>query len=449
MSTSTARLNARLHAWLERWGPLLPLLAAELTVMIGFGALLPILPLFAEEQGIDATTLGLVIAAWPTAKLIFEPVFGRWADRHPRKPQMVAGLALLGVLSVLPLVFASAAGLIVLRFLGGVAAAMYDPAARGMIVDATEENERGEAFGIYSAFQIGGFIFGPAIGALGAAFLGGYAFPFILTGVLSLAAAAVLALRLESGPHVVEDERFEHHPEAQPLPGASPFATPVATPVVVGTTSGSPRPEAQAPLSALWNRTLIGAFVLSFGLHLSIGVYEVVWSLYLVALGASVVWVGFTFVFFGLPQMIASPIAGRLVDRKGPVRFVVASGLVIMAAGSAYAWAREPILPTLVVPIEAIATAAFMPAIFSMVASGTPPGRASAAQGLLGSTATIAVVIASLLAGVLFDTGDVGLPFVFFVAGMGVCLVVGLVIYRGGARTPVKAEVAGSLESAA
>ena len=124
--------------------------------------LLPVLPLFIQDQGIDPAQLGIIIAAWPIAKLMFEPVFGWTADRGHRKPQMVAGLVILAVASVLPLILTSFAWLFVLRFIAGMATAMYDPAARGIVVDATHDDERGEAFGYYGAFQIGGLAFGPA-----------------------------------------------------------------------------------------------------------------------------------------------------------------------------------------------------------------------------------------------------------------------------------------------
>jgi MFS family permease len=141
--------------------------------------------------------------------------------------------------------------------------------------------------------------------------------------------------------------------------------------------------------------------------------------------------VGVTFVLFAVPEMIVGPIAGRLVDRKGPIRFVIASSALIILSGVIYAGATEPVLPSLVVPIESIATAAITPALFAMVARGSPPGRSSTAQGLYGGVTTLALVIASVVAGALFDA-NMAYPFWFFVIGMAVCLVVGLVIYRGG-----------------
>ena len=422
MSTKRPIGPARVRDWLDRWAPLLPVLAAEFIVMVGFGALLPVLPLYVQDQGIDASTLGIVIAAWPIAKLVSEPIFGWWADRHSRKPQMIIGLVILGVANVLPFFFTSAAALFALRFIAGAATGLYDPAARGMIVDATDEDERGEAFGFYGAFQVGGFAVGPVIGAFGITIFGGYAFPFFFTGLLAVMGALVIL-------------RFvPRHPETVHRGGAEAAGRSASEPAV------------QAPLKALINRPLIAALVLAFGLHLSFGTYEVIWTLYMIALGATITWVGVTFVLFALPEMIAAPIAGRLVDRKGPIPFVVGSSALIMLSGVAYAFASEPVLASFVVPVEAVATAAMTPALFAMVARGSPPGRSSTAQGLYGAISTLALVVASVVAGALFEA-DLAYPFWFFVVGMAICLVVGLVIYRGG-RAPADQRSAPVPESA-
>ena len=87
----------RLNAWLDRWGAILPLLLAEFIVWLGFGALLPVLPLYFTEQGVDLALLGIVIAAWPAARLVGEPIFGWLADRTARVPLMVVGLLATGL----------------------------------------------------------------------------------------------------------------------------------------------------------------------------------------------------------------------------------------------------------------------------------------------------------------------------------------------------------------
>jgi MFS family permease len=417
----------RVRSWIERWGPLLPILMAEFIVLLGFGALLPVLPLFIQEQGIDPAMLGLIIAGWPIGKLFFEPAGGWWADRHSRKPQLVIGMALIGLTAVALLFFTSALALFLLRFAAGAAAGIYDSAARGAIVDGTDEDERGEAFGFYGAFQMGGFVIGPAIGAFAAAFFGGYWFPFVLTGAMGLLAAAVLAVALPRHPHVVEDPRFEHNPDAEPLKAEINFGATIVPQVVP---PDQPEPAVQAPLRALANRVLLAALVIGFGMQLSFGTYEVIWSIYMIDLGATIGWVGFTFVLFALPSMIISPIAGRLVDRRGPMRFVIGASLAVIVAGTLYAVATEYLLPSVVVPIEATATAILSTALFTLVAIGTPRGRASTAQGIYGASGTIALIVASIAAGALWERGT-SLPFWFFVVGMIVCLAIGLLVYYG------------------
>ena len=82
---------------------------------------------------------------------------------------------------------------------------MYDPAARGTIVEETEEDERGEAFGLYSSAQMGGFIFGPVIGAVGAAVVGSFAFAFVAAGVGCIVAFAYLVVAFHPRPRAARD----------------------------------------------------------------------------------------------------------------------------------------------------------------------------------------------------------------------------------------------------
>src|SRR6478609_5497426 len=185
----------RLDRWLERWGDIVPLLVAEFIVWLGFGALLPVLPLYFTKQGVDLALLGVVIAAWQAARLIGEPVFGWVADRNPRIPLMILGLVLTGIFCVLPLWLTGPLAFVLLRAGAGLATAIYDPAARGYLTDATPPDRRGEAFGLYGAVQMGGLLLGPAIGALGALYFGGISFVFVFGGVAAFVAAIPIGLR--------------------------------------------------------------------------------------------------------------------------------------------------------------------------------------------------------------------------------------------------------------
>src|SRR5918997_6187238 len=202
------------RAWLQRWSGVLPLLAAELIVWLGFGALLPVLPIWFQDHGVDLALLGFVIAAWPAARLLGEPIFGWLADRVRRVPLMVAGLLIAAVALGLPLVLTSPTWFLALRAIAGFATAMYDPAARGYITDTTPPDRRGEAFGLYGAAQMAGLLLGPAIGAFGADRFGGIGFVFVFSAAATVVAAVAVALRVRETPAMLARRRVPDHDDA-------------------------------------------------------------------------------------------------------------------------------------------------------------------------------------------------------------------------------------------
>ena len=62
--------------------------------LIGFGIVLPILPLWAERFGARPSTIGALVATYSAFQLVCAPVWGRLSDRVGRKPVLV--LSLLG-----------------------------------------------------------------------------------------------------------------------------------------------------------------------------------------------------------------------------------------------------------------------------------------------------------------------------------------------------------------
>ena len=416
-----ARPASRLSTWLTRWQPILPLFVAEFVVWLGFGAFLPILPLYLTSRGIDVATLGLIIAAWPAARLVMEPVFGWIADRTARKPIMVVALLVNALLLPLPLFTGGASAFIVLRALEGLATAAYDPAARGFLVDSTPADRQGEAFGLYGAAQMGGLLFGPAIGGFGASITGNESIVFWLAAVASAAASLVVALAVREGRRT----RVRGGIPAEGLAELS--ASPVAVP------AGSDRPTASDAAvdrprpASLRNRLLIAAIVINAGSAFAQGTYEVVWSLFLTSLGASLDLVGATFATFAIPILLFSPTAGRYVDRRGGLPFIVAGTLMPAIAGIAYTLIRDPVLALPLILFEATGFAVLFPALYAMVAAGSPPDRSSTAQGLFGAAGTVGFIVASLIAGQL-AARDIRYPFWMFVAITLASLAIGLAI---------------------
>ena len=422
-------MMSRLRAWLDRWGAILPLLVAEFIVWLGFGGLLPVLPLYFNEQGIDLATLGLVIAAWPAARLVSEPLFGWLADRTGRVPLMVIGLVATGVFGALPLVFTGPLAFFLLRAGAGLGAALYDPAARGFLTDATPVDRRGEAFGLYGAAQMGGLLFGPSIGAFGADRFGGIAFVFVFSAIAAVVAAVAIALRVrEEGPAHKADGAPPSDRTA--LPPDSPYVERrVAAALAVDQPSAASTRDDRVP--RLLNRGLIAAIILNAGSYYGFGTYEVIWSLFLEGLGADLALIGLTFTMFGLPVLLLSPYAGRLVDRRGPFLFI-ALGMVIPAVTAVlYTLMRDPSLAVPLILVEATGTALLSPALYAVVAASSPRGRSSSAQGLFGAAGTLGFTIASVTTGVLAERSIV-LPFYAFGAVMVVALAIAVV--AGGSR---------------
>ena len=165
-----------------------------------------------------------------------------------------------------------AAAFIVLRGLSGLAAALYDPAARGYIVDATAPEERGEAFGLYAAFQTSGIFVGPLAGALAAGIAG-------TTGAVFLVgAAAQAASRRLPSPADLHERRHRQAWAGCHALGLGELCHP-DVPVVqrrAGPKAGPGRP----PPRSLANRDIAAVLCLNLGVYFDGGAWEVVvWSL--------------------------------------------------------------------------------------------------------------------------------------------------------------------------
>ena len=386
--TAPGRID-RLRSWFGRWSSLVPLFVAEFILWIGFGALLPVMPIYFTEHGVDIALLGVVVAAWPAAKLVAEPIFGWLADRLPsRVPMMALGLIVSAAAIGLSVVFTGPVPFLILRAIAGLGAAAYDPAARGVVTDATPSDKQGEAFGVYGAAQMGGLLLGPAFGGLGAAMFGGLGFTFGFSALALVLAAIPIVLRVRDPKAVA----------ASASVGAKPAE------------DGGDGRGFGAPPTSLVNRLLAIAILVNVAGWFSGGMYEVVWSFFLTDRGAGLDLVGLTFATFAVPVLFLSPIAGRLVDRRGPMPFMIGGVLMMTAMMAAYPFIPDPAWAVPMIAIEGTGFALLGPASYAVIAAGSPIGRSSTAQGIAGAFGTLATISASIIAGPLADV-DLRYPF--------------------------------------
>jgi MFS family permease len=142
------------------------LLVIFLTVFIdllGFGIVIPLLPIYSEKFGASPVQLGLVFSCFSGMQFLFAPMWGRISDRIGRKPVLVG--CLFGSAAAYAL-FSQVDGmmlLIVARLLAGFFGANISTAV-AYIADVTTPANRAKGMGLVGmAFGLG-FTVGPYFG---------------------------------------------------------------------------------------------------------------------------------------------------------------------------------------------------------------------------------------------------------------------------------------------
>jgi MFS transporter, DHA1 family, tetracycline resistance protein len=362
--------------------------------LLGFGIILPLLPLYAESFEATPLTIGLLFASYSLAQFVFSPVWGRVSDRVGRRPVLLVTIAGSAVGSLVLGLAGSVAMLFVGRIVDGVSGASV-AVARATVADVAPAHERPRLMGLLGAAYGLGFVIGPSIGALAALF--GPAAPFFVAAAISVANLVAAAIRL---------------PETR-RPGVP------ATPERLGT-AGMPPAVLRLVLLTFVGVAAFGAFEATFALlgrarfDLTDSMVALVFSalgMVLVATQAGLVGpatrrLGET----GVIRLgLAGTAVGFLLIGLGSRWLTVAPGLAVVAAGQGLA----------------------MPAISSAVAGAAPRERSGAALGIQQSAGGLARVVGPIVGGALFAVAT-GLPYLAAAA----LAIVGLLLVPTAARVP-------------
>jgi DHA1 family multidrug resistance protein-like MFS transporter len=164
--------------------------AVVFVVFTGFAFVLPFLPLYVRELGVDgeeevAQWAGILIGVAPLLAGLLAPVWGRLADRHGQKRMAVRALLSYVVLMVLSAFVTSVGQLFVLRagvgLFGGIG-----PLGLAMATSRAPREHTGRAVGSIQSAQILSAAVGPLAGGLLADLVG-----IRLTFLVAAAACAV------------------------------------------------------------------------------------------------------------------------------------------------------------------------------------------------------------------------------------------------------------------
>ena len=335
-----------------------------------FGALVPLLPGFADDFGLSKLQAGILFAAFGAGALFGGIPGGIVSARVGPRRAVVAGLTVLALASLGFALGGSPIALGVARFVQGLSSTMTWAGALAWVTVETSRARRGQTLGTVFGFAVAGSIVGPMFGALAHAV--SIRVAFAVVGAVAVLLATVAAL----------------HPSAReqrPTIGgglAAAFADPV---FVVG----------------LWLCTLPAFFF---------GVLDVLAPIALDAAGWSAFAIGAVFVVAGVAEVAISPIVGRASDRRGrllPIRagLVTASTTaVILAAVS------RPALLAVVAVASAVGFASlYIPAMALISDRAEHAGLAlGLGYGLMNTAWAVGVVLGPTIGGALADAfGDV------------------------------------------
>ena len=364
--------------------------ATDFVVWLGGGAVYPYLPVFLREQaGAGLGTLSAVASSYFVAVFAFSIPAGRLSDRVGRKPMMVAGTLLYALSTLLFLTTRDPWLFVLFRALEGLGAAAVVPASQAFIAEITTDADRGRAYGWLTTAQYAGLIVGPALAwplyALGGGH-GARAFYaiFLFGAVVTAAAAAALAIYLREPARRTAGEQ-----------------------------AGGP------PLRSLISRPIAAIILVVATAEYAMGGFEVVWSIYLRDLGASLTVVGLTWVVFSAPLLL-SFLGGRVADRH--------DRLALMFGGfgiQAVCWLLVPVLhdPTvflLLLPLDGLAFAFAFPAKQSLLVQISPQEWLGSIQGAEQAMMQLAALIGTATA-----------PLIYARLGAGFFAIAGIVAFVG------------------
>ena len=184
--------------------PLASILSIVFIDLIGFGMIIPILPLYA--QGFRATEwqIGLLLASYSFMQFLASPVLGWFSDRYGRKSVLLCSLIGSAAGYMLMASAVSLATLFAARILAGISGASVGTAS-AYIADITPPENRSKRIGLIGAAFGIGFVLGPAIGGILSHF--SVAAPFWFAAFLSILNAIVMWVVLpEPERHAVRQQ---------------------------------------------------------------------------------------------------------------------------------------------------------------------------------------------------------------------------------------------------
>lgn len=365
----------------------------QFLVNAGMTMITPFLSLYlAKDLGVTGDRAigmwaGLIFAANFLTSFIFQPLWGKLADKYGRKIMLLRSSFGMAIVIVLMGFAQSPMQLLLLRLLNGTISG-FNPASIALVSGTTPKPRMGFAMGLMQSGAVAGTILGPLIGGLLADWIG-FRPIFYVVGAL-LFVASLLALFLVK-------EKFDRVEAAQ-VPQVS---------VLEGFKELAKVPQ----LPALFGVTFLLQFAMISPMSLL--------PLYVEKLHGSAVniafWAGMVSAVTGISNMLASPLLGKLSDKVGAHRILTYAliGAALFLIPQAFVTTVWQLI--IVRFLMGVFMGGLLPSVNALIRSYTPDGKESRAFGFNSSTLALGNMLGAVIGG--FLSGYIGIEGLFIISG--------------------------------
>ena len=345
---------------------------------LGFGAMVPVLPLYAQSFGVPASAIGLAIGIYGLARFFIAIPAGQMSDRLGRRPTLAIG----GLISAIGNLWCAwATGypeLIAARFVAGAGAGLIVTTGQVVLADISTPARRGRVIAIHQAV----FLFAVGIGPFPGGLLAekyGLAAPFLAYGVLALVASVIAWLGVS---------------ETRDLGRGAPRR------------GDAPRPPFAVQIRQLGRQrgfVLVSLIALTNAIVRTGGLFAIIPLLATQRLGLSVARIGLAMMLGSVAGLIAAYPAGWLTDRLGrkavivPATILTGASMLLFCFGMSWGW----FVAACVAWGIASSVGGAAPAAYA--ADSAPPGMNAAAMSTFRMTSDAGYVIGPLALGLIAD----------------------------------------------
>jgi len=377
--------------------PIVVIFITILIDMLGFGVIIPILPIFSKELGAANYQVGLIAMSFPVMNFIFAPFWGSLSDRYGRRPIILVSVLLTGLAYLLFSQTINLWLLILSRILSGIGSANLS-VAQAYIADITKPEERAKSMGFIGAAFGLGFIVGPTVGG----YLKSISAPGHVDWVGYVAAGLCLVNFImayfflpESLKVKQKDVRFNFK-------------------VISGIVTELRKPSIRELL--LINFIFITAFMM---MQISVSLF---WK---EKIGLNEIQMGNMFAFIGLATVIVQAgLVGKLVKKFGEAKLLTYGTYLCIASLAMMPWVtRDTFIPfeLIAMALMALANGCLTPSITSLLSKSADPKDVGQVLGVNQSFGSMARAAGMGLSGFIYGM-EYHLPFIVGASIMIICI---------------------------